>query len=145
MTASLYKHIYTDGTNVRIDDINYGNHLCHTRIINIIHNTRALFLKSHHLTERDCFGYSLILTALNIRYKSQCYFDDKLKITMSIGDIERSTFSLNYEVLNETTGKIAAQATLVMVFLDPKSHKITKIPQDFTNLIENINNSEIYS
>jgi acyl-CoA thioesterase FadM len=47
--------------NVRIDDINFGNHLCHSKFINILHNARALFLKQHHLTESNCYGCGLII------------------------------------------------------------------------------------
>jgi acyl-CoA thioesterase FadM len=73
------KKIFSNKLNVRIDDINYSNHLCHTKIVNIIHNTRALFLKSIGLSEINCFGLGLIMLNLNIDYLSECFFPEEFK------------------------------------------------------------------
>ncbi|GEM_PF-3495270 len=128
-------HLYTKKTNVRIDDINFSNHLCHSKFINIIHNARALFLKEHNLSESNCFGYGLIMLNLNIDYLNQCSFNDLLEIKLNIDKLERATFLLSYSIYNETIEKLAAKATTLMGFFDLEKGKLRKIPIEFINLI----------
>ena len=122
--------------NVRIDDINFGNHLCHSKFINIIHQTRALFLKKHDLSELNCFGYGLIMLNLNIEYISECLFNDFLEIILNVNKLEKATFSLSYSIFNHTSNKPAARATTLMGFLDTQTRKLKKMPQEFIKLID---------
>jgi len=136
MSPSKYDNIYTNQINVRIDDLNYGNHLCHSKYINIIHNTRALFLKKYNLSELDCFGSGIVMLNLNIDYLSQCMFNDTLEVSLSIDNLEKATFLLSYSVFNHTTNKLAARASTSMGFLDKKKGKLKRVPVDFIKLIE---------
>lgn len=130
-------NLFTHRINVRIDDINFGNHLCHTKFINLIHNARALFLKKNNLSELDCFGYSLIILNINVNYLSQCYFDDELEINIIKGEINKATFCLSYTIKNLTTDKLALKAESSMAFIDLTSGKLKKIPEEFINLLMN--------
>lgn len=134
-------NLFTHKIHVRIDDINFGNHLCHSKFINIIHNTRALFLKKNDLSESNCFGYGLIMLNLNIDYKSQCLFDDVLEINLSIDKMEKATFSLTYSVFNQRTNKLAAVATTSMGFFDVEHGKLKRAPIEFLNLVGIVSNN----
>ena len=135
-------NLFSQKINVRIDDINFGNHLCHTKFINLIHNSRALFLKQHNLSESNCFGFGLVMLNLNIDYLSQCYFDDLLEIRLNIDKIEKVTFLLSYSMLNHNSGKIAAQATTLMGFLDLQKGKLKRVPTEFKDLFGQIDNNK---
>ena len=130
--------IFSNDINVRIDDINYGNHLGHIEFISLIHNTRALFLKKYGLSELDCFGCSLVMLELDIKYSSQCFFDDKLEISLSISEMEKASALFSYIVYNHTSNKIAAKATTLMGFMDAQKEKLRKIPVEFIELINKI-------
>lgn len=130
--------IFSNRINVRIDDINFGNHLCHTKFLNIIHNTRALFLKHYNLSELNCFGPSLVMLNLNIDYHNQCFFNDDLEITLAIDKIEKITFSLFYSVFNHTLNKMAAKAVTKMAFIDLKKGKVEKMPAEFLKLMTSL-------
>jgi acyl-CoA thioester hydrolase len=127
-------------TNVRIDDINFGNHLCHTKYINILHNARALFLKSYHVSEVNCFGPAIVLLNLNIDYMSQCYFDDILEISVRVETIEKVTSLISYSIHNITTKKQAARATTLLGFIDLQKNKLTHVPNKFRDLSGLYNN-----
>ncbi len=130
--------IFKNEISVRIDDINYGNHLCHTRFVNLIHNSRALFLKKHNLSELNCFGSALIMLNLEIYYKSQCFFDDTLEISIYFDSIEKATFKFLYSVLNKTTGKIAASLKTTMGFFSIQNQSLMKPPAEFKHLIDSL-------
>lgn len=145
MTPSKCNTLFNHKTHVRIDDINFGNHLCHSKFINIIHNARALFLKSHNLSESNCFGCGLVMLNLNIEYVSQCFFDDLLEVSLDFDKRERSasTFKLSYSVFNHTSNKLAARAITLMGFLDIEKRKLKRIPIEFLNLIDNLRDKSI--
>ena len=131
MNTILFSH----ETRVRIDDINFGNHLCHTKFINIIHNARANYLKSIKMTEADCFGFGLIVLNLNISYLSQCFFDDHLTTALSLDGLEKASFSFIYEIYNHTSNKIAAKAISTLAFMDLNKNKLQRIPNEFIKLV----------
>jgi len=132
--------LFTHKIHVRIDDINFGNHLCHSKFINHIHNARALFLKKYKLSESDCFGSGLVMLNLNIDYLNECFFDDMLEVRLNIDKIEKSKFSLIYSVFNHTSNKLAANATTLMGFIDVEKGKLKRVPTEFLNFMNNISN-----
>jgi YbgC/YbaW family acyl-CoA thioester hydrolase len=141
MSLSNRDNLFTHITHVRIDDINFGNHLCHSKFINIIHNARALFLKKHNISESNCFGYKLIMLNLNIDYISECFFNDRLEITLGIDKLEKAKFSLKYSVFNHTSNKLAAKATTLMGFLDIEKGTLKRIPLEFSKLVDIVDNT----
>jgi acyl-CoA thioesterase FadM len=141
MILSNSNNLFTHQIYVRIDDINFGNHLCHSKFINIIHNTRALFLKKHELSESNCFGNRLIMFSLDIQYISQCFFNDLLEITIGIDKLEKAKFSLKYMIFNHTSNKLAANASTLMGFLDIEKDKLKRMPIEFSKLIDTIINN----
>ena len=132
------QNIYTHNINVRIDDINFGNHLCHSKFTNIIHNVRALFLKKHNLSESNCYGFGLIMLNLNINYLSQCFFDDQLEVSLRIENVDKITVLFSYSVFNQTTNKLAAEAKTSMGFFDIEKKKLRRVPLEFKKDICNI-------
>ena len=140
MTLSNFNNLFTYKMKVRIDDINFANHLCHSKFTNIIHNARVLFLKKHGLSESNCFGYGLVMLNLNIDYVSQCFFDDLLEINLGIDRLEKATVLFSYSIFNHTTNKPAARATTLMGFLDIEKEKLKRIPTEFSSLVDVVNN-----
>jgi len=127
----LFSHAF----NVRIDDINYGNHLCHTKFLALAHNTRALFLKENNLSESNCYGTGLIMLGLNIEYRNQCSFNDLVEIHMYLKKIDKIKIEFLYKIVNITLNKLAATMNTVMGCFDYNSKKLTKIPKEFEALL----------
>lgn len=140
MSLDKNKYIFINETNVRIDDINFGNHLCHSKMINHIHNARVLFFKRHNLSEINCFGDGLVMLNVNVDYISQCFFDDTLEIGLYFDKAEKVKFSLSYDVFNKSSNKLAAKATTLMGCIDLKKGKLKRIPEDFVALVNSLNN-----
>jgi acyl-CoA thioesterase FadM len=56
---------------VRINDLNYGNHLGNDALLSIIHEARVRFLNSLGYTEIDVEGVGILMADSVIIYKSQ--------------------------------------------------------------------------
>ena len=83
---------------VRITDINYGNHLGNSNIVEILHEARMQFLTSHSFSEMNAGGISLIMSDLQVEYKNESYYGDILIVVIFAGDLSRASFELLYQV-----------------------------------------------
>jgi YbgC/YbaW family acyl-CoA thioester hydrolase len=121
--------------DVRITDLNYGNHLANDALLSIIHEARVRFLNSFGYTELKIEGTGIMLADAVIIYKSQSYYGDSLSIEVGVGDISKKSCDFFYRVTkkNET---IVALCKTTVVFFDYHQQKPVKIPGQF---IEKIN------
>jgi acyl-CoA thioester hydrolase len=136
--SSKENFLFSTQVPVRINDINYGNHLCHTKLISIIHNARALFLKHHNLSELDCYGVGLVMLKLNVEYISQAFFADLLEIKIYLRKLEGARLELDYIVENRTTEKLTATVNTLMGFYDKQKNKLAKVPAELEKLFKSI-------
>jgi len=70
---------FTTDIQVRVTDLNYGNHLANDKVASLIHEARVRFLQRLGKTEIDLFGLGLIQTDAAIAYKNQAFLGDILK------------------------------------------------------------------
>jgi len=111
---------------VRITDVNYGNHLGHTQLIGLMHEARLQLFHMWGLSETHCFGLSLVVRELSIRYSKESFYGDHLDFNIQLGLVKKCSFLLRYTIKrgNDTI----ATATIELVCLDPHSRRIQSIP-----------------
>lgn len=116
---------------VRITDLNYGNHVGNSAIVEIIHEARVQFLKHYGFTELHIAGTSLILSELLVEYKSESFYKDILNINIYCGEITRAAFELFYEISTKRNDNeiLIAVAKTGMVCYDYKMKKVIAIPE----------------
>lgn len=115
---------------VRITDINYGNHLGNDSMLSILHEARMQFLAAHQMSEMDVKGAGLILAEALILYKGQAYFGDRLQVKIWADDLTNVSFDMLYEVTATSAENtlLVAQAKTTMVCYDYDKQK----PQPLT-------------
>lgn len=116
---------YRDTIKTRISDINYGNHVGHVELINLLHEIRVRFLHQYSLKETDVNGYALVMHHLNITYKNQVLWNNELDIHMKIR-IDGVKIIFYYRAFNITLKNDAAVAEASMVLLDKNKGKPVK-------------------
>jgi len=112
---------------VRVDDINYREHLAHDKVLTLCHEARCQFLKSKNFTEMNLLGQSLIMVDCAIQYKSEGHLGDLLQFDISVSDISGSSFSLYYKMTHKN--KEVANVKTTMAFFDYEAQKIQKTPE----------------
>jgi acyl-CoA thioesterase FadM len=120
---------------LRVDDMNYGNHLGNEKILILAHECRLRFLQSFGCSEFDVFGASIIQADAAIVYKSEGHIGDLINARISVQEVSKSSFELYYLFENTATGKVLAQAKTGMVFYDYKKATIVKTPDMFLKKI----------
>ncbi|HEY5368897.1 MAG TPA: acyl-CoA thioesterase [Hanamia sp.] len=131
------KLLTTVSVPVRINDINYGNHVGNNAIVEIIHESRVQFLNQHGFTELDIVGYSLIMSELSVEFKNESFYKDVACIKIYCGEITRVSFELFYEISVERNKEtiIIALAKTGMVCYNYKIKKVETIPELLKNIL----------
>jgi YbgC/YbaW family acyl-CoA thioester hydrolase len=124
------RYQFSTSIEVRITDLNYGNHLANDSLLSIIHEARVRFLSHFGYTELDIEATSIIMADSVIIYKSQSYYGDSLKIEIGIGEISKKSCDFYYRI---TKGEniVVALCKTAIVFFDYHTQKPALIPKAF--------------
>jgi YbgC/YbaW family acyl-CoA thioester hydrolase len=123
---------------IRIGDLNYGNHLGHDKLITIIHDARCSFFENYGFKElsigEDNVG--LIVNEINFKYKSQLYYSDNIKITSKFYELSPVSVKMESIVKNIDNGELSASGFIKLVSFNFKTNKMVKFPEKFIALIK---------
>ena len=122
---------------IRIQDINYGNHLGNDAVLSIMHEARLSYLKSLGLkNELDLEGsIGLMVTDVAIVYKSEGFHGEELTIKVVGDDFNKYGFDLFY-LLKKADGKELARGKTGMICYDYEAKKLAHIPPKFEELLK---------
>lgn len=124
----------------RISDINYGGHLGHDAVLSLVHEARCRFLAEHGFSELNILNAAIIVSDVVIVYQSECFYGDRLKIDIAVGDFSRKGCDFMYRVTNLNTRKDVAAVKTGIVFFDYAQRKAVAVPQGFKGLFIDRNN-----
>lgn len=113
---------------IRVDDINYGNHLANQQILVFAHEARLRFLKKFDMNEQNFLGHSLIMGDAEISFKNEGFWGMNLTVALFLGDVTSHGFEIYYQMSCEK--KIIAEAKTGLVFYDYNQRKIHPVPED---------------
>lgn len=128
------KIIFTVKIPVRINDINYGNHLGNDALVGIIHEARVQWLQHLTYSELNIEGVGLIMAALAVEYKKESFYGDILVINISADEISRVSFNLYYSIMNQQ-GVLIAKAKTEIVCYDYIKNAIAILPEKFKQIL----------
>lgn len=122
---------------VRITDLNYGNHVGNSNLVEIIHEARVQFLKLHSFTEMDAGGTSLIMNELQVVYKNESFYNDVLEVALFCGGISAAGFELFYQITaNRNNGLLViANAKTGMVCYNYQKKKVGLLPDTLRSIL----------
>jgi acyl-CoA thioesterase FadM len=118
--------------DVRVTDLNYGNHLGNDALLGLLHEARVRFLASHGYSELDVQGVGILMADCALIYKAQGRLGDRLEVEMAVGEFSRSGFELFYRVLRGATE--LARAKTGIVFYDYAAEAVRPVPPGFRAL-----------
>ncbi len=118
---------------IRITDLNYGGHVGNDTVLSLIHEARMQFLQYYGYKEMEIEGIGLIMTDVGIEFKSELFYGDTIKASVSVADFSRIGFDLYYKLEKVVEGKtmLVATAKTGMICYDYSSKKIMRVPEKF--------------
>ena len=130
------KYVFETKIQVRVTDLNYGNHLGNDRVLAFAQEARVHFFAHYEMSELDFWGTSLIQGDAAITYLSEGFLHNTIKVEIGVDDFSNSSFDLVYQMTNETTEKPLAIVKTRMVCFDYSDRKVMSIPADFMTLFK---------
>lgn len=117
---------------IRIEDVNYGNHMGNEVIANYANEIRMRFLNQlGYPDETRVEGLGLIMTHSIALFKSQGFFGDEIKANIAATNFGRSGFDFVMQFDNVLRDRVLAVALNHMVFYDYQADKVRAIPERF--------------
>jgi len=118
---------------IRITDINYGGHVGNDTILSLLHEARARFFQHFGYGELNMAGVGSILSDVAIEFKSELFYADVLKASVTAGEFSRVSFDLFYKLEKVTKDKKDIPVVFAktgIVAYDYSAKKVVTIPEE---------------
>ena len=87
-------------------------------------------------------GVDITIGEASVRYRAPLRFDDEFDIKVSMGEIRRASFALDYQI-DRADGLHCAKASTIQVVIDRTSHRSAPLPPDVKTKLEAAMRSEV--
>lgn len=126
--------VFSTLIEVRIADINYGNHLSNDAYLKYMHEARLRFFSHLGYTEMDLAGTSVIMGDSAIVFKSECFYGEVLNIEVTAAEFTPKGFDLYYRFTEHKENRLVCEAKTGMVCYNYQARKVENVPQAFSSL-----------
>ncbi|MDH4127917.1 MAG: acyl-CoA thioesterase [Spirochaetota bacterium] len=123
---------------VRIGDINYGNHMSNESFIQFFQEARLRYLAQFNFSEvnlNDSTG--IILTEVFCELKAEAFYGDSLTVFVRVSEMKKARFRMEYEIFREKDQKVIAKGYTIKAAFDYQKRKPVALPLYFKEIIGN--------
>ncbi|MFI4921561.1 MAG: acyl-CoA thioesterase [Gammaproteobacteria bacterium] len=121
---------YVVELEVRVSDLNYGNHLGNDAVLSLIHEARRRYIRALGSDEIGADGVGFVVADSAVIYRAQAFYGDALRIEAAAGDFSSRSCAFFFRVSATTDGRVVAEARTGMVCFDVKAQKAVTIPPE---------------
>lgn len=125
---------------VRVNDLNYANHVAHQNYFSFFQEARIAYLAQLGFSELDIDGYGMILTEATCKYKQQLWMNDTIQVGCRVSALAKKHFIMDYQILKMDS--LCAEGRTVNLCYDYSSKKIVDLPQSFVRAVERFEQDE---
>jgi acyl-CoA thioesterase FadM len=123
--------LFSVEARVRIDDLNYGAHLAHDRLVSMLHDVRAQFFRHLGYEEWSTEGRPMMVLDLAVSYRAQAFFDQVLLVEVAAGEVGSRVCELLYRMSERSSGTVVALARTGIGFFDGERQRLAMVPEGF--------------
>ena len=131
---------YRHRLSVRFRDCDAMGHLNHAVYFTYLEQCRLTFWRG--VTGAASPHTRVIIARAECDYRSPARFGDELEVRLKVGDIGRSSFGLEYEIVDAATGRGVATGKTIMVSYDYGEGKSVPLPDDARALLGRLKGSD---
>ncbi|MBL6729875.1 MAG: thioesterase family protein [Bacteroidia bacterium] len=121
---------YATEIEVRVSDLNYGNHMGNQEFLAYAQESRVRFLAHYGYTELDFGGVSLIQADAAITFSCEGNLGDKVQIELATEVTGSSSFNIYYKFTNLTKSKHMANIRTALVSYDYEKNRPIALTAD---------------
>jgi acyl-CoA thioester hydrolase len=122
---------------VRFADLDAMRHVNNAVFLRYFETARISYLRGleiHNPIAEAESGFGLIFAECHINYRSPVQFDEELDIALTISDIRRSSFRLEFDM--RVGERLCAEGYGVFVGFDYAAERATPLPEDIRARVE---------
>ena len=127
---------YTHRLCVRFRDCDGMGHVNNAVYFTYLEQCRLTFWRE--LTGKGAPNTRVIVARAECDFKAPAYFGDELEVRLTVGDIGRSSFGLEYEIVHAEKQHLVATGKTVMVSYDYAAGKSVPLPDAARALLERL-------
>jgi acyl-CoA thioester hydrolase len=117
---------YRHRLSVRFRDCDAMGHVNHAVYFTYLEQCRLTFWRE--LTGKAAPNTRVIVARAECDYKAPAFFGDELEVRLRVGDIGRSSFGLEYDIVHAEKNHLVATGKTVMVSYDYAAGKSMPLP-----------------
>ncbi len=112
---------------LRVDDLNYGNHLGNDRVLSLAQEVRVRWLASHGLGELDVGGAGLILADAALVYRAEGKYGMTLRGELAVGEVRTRSVELLHRFTDVASGQEIARVKTGVLCFDYAARKVVSL------------------
>lgn len=114
---------------VRYGETDQMGHAYYANYLFWFEQSRGAWCRDRGFTykQMEAEGYFLPVVEAHVRYKGEVLYDDWIVVRVRLTSLKRSMLRFEYEVINETTGKVTTEGYTTHLLVS-KEHKTVPIP-----------------
>jgi acyl-CoA thioester hydrolase len=124
--SSTSEPAYRHRLSVRFRDCDAMGHVNHAVYFTYLEQCRLTFWRE--LTGAAAPNARVIVARAECDYRAPAFFGDELEVRVNVGEIGRSSFGLDYEIVHAEKRHVVAVGRTVMVSYDYAAGKSTPLP-----------------
>jgi 4-hydroxybenzoyl-CoA thioesterase len=129
------KPLFNTTLQVRVNDLNYGNHLSNDAVLRLCHEVRVQYFNRLGQSEKDFYGRQIIMADSACQYKAESYLFDKLQCALYLGRLHSHGIDFIYTLVHQEKMMEIARVKTGIVFFDYESRKIQRGPLNLEQLL----------
>jgi acyl-CoA thioester hydrolase len=140
LANSLVKMI--DAVTVERIRVRYGEtdqmgHAYYANYLYWFEQARGMWCRERGFTYKqfEAKGVMLPVVEVNVKYRGEVHYDDWVAVKVWVSEIKRSSMRFDYEITNESTGKVTTLGYSWHVFMGAERRAIT-IPAEIRDMLE---------
>ena len=111
---------------VRVGDLNYGNHLGNDQLLSLLHEARRRYLCSLGEDEIGSDGMGFVIADAAVVYRAQAFYGDRLRIELAAGEFQSRSCAFFYRASKDE--ETVAEARTGVVCFDFRAQKAVSFP-----------------
>jgi acyl-CoA thioester hydrolase len=119
---------------VRVNDLNYGNHVSHQNFFSYFQESRVAYLHRFGYSELDIGGYGMIMAEACCKYKQALFLNDTVRVACGVTEIKSKRFTMAYQI--ERDDVVCAEGFTINICYDYQSKKVVRLPEHFIRQIK---------
>jgi acyl-CoA thioester hydrolase len=136
MPAPKPEAAYRHRLSVRFRDCDAMGHVNHAVYFTYLEQCRLTFWRE--LTGKAAPNTRVIVARAECDYRAPAFFGDELDVSVWVGEIGRSSFGLDYEIVHAESSRLLARGKTVMVSYDYVAGRSTPLPEAARKLLEQV-------